>query len=329
MMGKKDSWLEEFLSKNVVGVLVGVLLVAVAAGVVITRAYFIKYGEVPGDPASWGQLGDYLGGVLNPVFGFLSVFALLVALVLQTRELKLSRESLKATLKEQAESSKALALQNKAIQRQSFEQTFFAWLGTYREVLREISGEEGAHGRAALKQIWLDWMTDYRWKSVSAVKRQKRPIMEVIANLMLGGLEGVSSSEQCQDVSRAAAAAWEKLYCLHEIQLDSVFRVLYRLLKWIDDQPVELLGDADKWLYTGIVRSQLSWIEMVFLFYNGMTQRGRKFKWLAERYAMFDNLTIESDVLLAIVKDFPMDGEGYCSSAFSSDMARAMEGRSD
>lgn len=79
----------------------------------------------------------------------------------------------------------------------------------------------------------------------------------------------------------------------------------------VDEQPREFLGEREKWLYAGIVRSQLSWIEMVFLFYNGMTVRGEKFKSLIERYALFDNLTIESDELLVILKECPMDSTGY------------------
>lgn len=139
--------LAEVLSDNAEGILVGVLAVAVAAALTVGGFYVVFFKEVPvsGDPASWGQLGDYLGGVLNPVFGFLSVFALLVALVLQTRELKLSRESLKLSREElklsrdeQAKAAEALALQNKAIQQQSFEQTFFSMLKLLSDLLDGI-----------------------------------------------------------------------------------------------------------------------------------------------------------------------------------------------
>jgi len=328
MGDKRDSWLEEFLSENVVGVLVGVLLVAVAAGVTITRAYFVKYGEVPGDPASWGQLGDYLGGVLNPVFGFLSVFALLVALVLQTRELKLSRESLalsqeelKLTREEQAKAAEALALQNKAIQKQSFEQTFFAWLGTYRQILGEVQERE-KRGREALKDMWQRELSgEYisGWDTLGLEGNSTIP--QALVSIGINSLNE-ARVEHYPVISRATGETWGMLYQTFEIQLDSLYRVLYRLLKWIDGQPAEFLSDNDKWLYVGIVRSQLSWIEMVFLFYNGMSARGAKFKPLIERYALFDNLTIHSDKLLTILKECPMDSTGYAPGAYNSDLAR-------
>lgn len=332
MSDKKENWLEGFLSENVVGILVGVLCIAVFAGWWVTRSYFAKFGALGSDAAAWGQLGDYLGGVLNPIFGFLSVFALLVALVLQTRELKLSRESLrlsqeelKLTREEQAKAAGALAAQNKAIQKQSFEQTFFAWLGTYRQILSEISYSE-EQGRDALRFIWQHALaSEYisGWDSYLS-HGESSALSGALVSLQLNSLEEVEAGHR-PVISRAAKEAWEVLYKEHETKLDSFYRVLYRLFKWIEEQPREFLGDREKWLYAGIVRSQLSWIEMVFLFYNGMTDRGAKFKPLIERYALFDNLTVESDHLLIILKECPMDVVGYGPSAFNSDEARKGE----
>lgn len=46
---------------------------------------------------NWGQLGDYFGGLLNPVFGFLSLLGLLVTLFLNQRELKITQIEAAAT----------------------------------------------------------------------------------------------------------------------------------------------------------------------------------------------------------------------------------------
>lgn len=141
----------------------------------VTLLYFGVFlgGPLLIGPATLGQAGDYFGGLLNPALSFLSVFALLVTLVLQNRELRLSREALKVSQTElelsrkaQVDSASALAEQNRAIQRQSFEQTFFAWLGTYQTLLGEISCRASApygvtdapihwlRGRPALKELW-------------------------------------------------------------------------------------------------------------------------------------------------------------------------------
>lgn len=170
MEESKDSGLAEFLSDNAERILVGFLALALFAAFLVAVAYFTLFLGPPLniEPAILGQAGDYFGGILNPVFGFLSVFALLVALVLQTRELKLSRESLalsreelKLSREEQAKAAEALALQNRAIHQQSFEQTFFSMLTLLASVLdsciaipnQSVRPETGRQALRAFLQI--------------------------------------------------------------------------------------------------------------------------------------------------------------------------------
>ncbi|WP_341743358.1 putative phage abortive infection protein [Azonexus hydrophilus] len=267
--------------------------------------------------AEWGQLGDYFGGTLNPIFGFISVVGLFLTILYQSREMRLSTEELR-------NSADALKSQNEAIRRQSFEQTFFAWLGTYRQILGEITHGE-KYGREALRAIWQPTLCSKDiagWDAYFAVAPNTgNALSDALLTFQLDSLNK-AGVEHYPVISKAANTAWIALYDQHENKLDSFYRVLYRLLKWIDEQPADLLQEKDKWLYVGIVRSQLSWIEMVFLFYNGMTAKGKNFKPLIERYALFDNLTIESDKLLGILKACPMDATGYAITAYSSDAAR-------
>lgn len=271
--------------------------------------------------AAWGQLGDFFGGTLNPIFGFISLVLLLGTFCFQIWELNLTRRELEQTTEAQKDSARALDNQNKAIKKQSFEQTFFAWLGTYRQLLGEVVSGDST-GRAALKTIW-DRYLEARSRTPT-ISSSHGGTSSVDAALLQLGLKHVRDADigHYPILAAGCRSSWDTLYRNHVIHLDSLFRVLYRLLKWIDDQPDESLSVADKWLYVGIVRSQLSWIEMVFLFYNGMTDRGIKFKPLIERYALFDNLTVESDKLLTILKECPMDSVGYSPAAFDSDMAR-------
>lgn len=59
------------------------------AGVIIALVWFIywlNFGDglnVSGDPAVWGQLGDYVGGILNPILSFISIIYLIYSLNLQ------------------------------------------------------------------------------------------------------------------------------------------------------------------------------------------------------------------------------------------------------
>lgn len=58
--------------------------------------YLWKFnGLAFGDTADvWGQMGDYFGGMLNPIFAFASFLALLYTIRIQSEELRMTREEL-------------------------------------------------------------------------------------------------------------------------------------------------------------------------------------------------------------------------------------------
>lgn len=71
--------------------------------------------------ATWGPVGDFFGGILNPVFAFLGLIMLLATLYQSQKELSLTR-------KEFAKSVEALDDQAKTQRQQRFENTFFSLL---------------------------------------------------------------------------------------------------------------------------------------------------------------------------------------------------------
>lgn len=94
--------------------------------------YFYKFhAALAGDSALWGQFGDFIGGVLNPTFGFLALVALLATFELQVRELRISAKELK-------NSADALLKQNETLRLQSFEATFFQLLHFHNESVSSI-----------------------------------------------------------------------------------------------------------------------------------------------------------------------------------------------
>lgn len=311
--------------------------------------------------AEFGQVGDFFGGVLNPIFAFLSFMGVVATLSYQRRELKASQEELRLSRAVQAQSVKA-------IESQRFEQTFFAWLNTYRELLSsvewQVKVETGSaafsevggvmSGRKALQNRWNwrlsahgiqdevirllehdEWDAEH-WSATdgeyggwdyyeedgggswSPSKLDQSDFNKVILSLL---------RQERQDVLiQAALKAWDRVYREEEFQLDSLFRSLYRLILWVDTQPH--LTIEDKWLYVSIVRSQLSSVEMGYLFYNGLTLRGANFKKLVNRYALFDNLSVESDFIFRVFREFPLDEQSYAPTAYSSDLARVALGLS-
>ena len=82
--------------KSAANLLFSLLLIAGFALVAAVWWYVRNFGPSPsGSREVWGQFGDYLGGTLNPIFGFLTLVAIVMTLAVQTRQLEVSHEQLK------------------------------------------------------------------------------------------------------------------------------------------------------------------------------------------------------------------------------------------
>jgi uncharacterized membrane protein len=67
------------------------LAIGAVAAVSVQAIYLYKFSSWPialsNDPAVWGQYGDYIGGLLNPIFSSLAFGGLVVTIVLQARQI--------------------------------------------------------------------------------------------------------------------------------------------------------------------------------------------------------------------------------------------------
>lgn len=333
---KKAGGLEDWLSRNTVSVLVWVAIGALLFALIVASLYVFVFRAPPvsADAATMGQVGDFFGGLLNPIFSFLSMLALLVALVIQGKELKLSRKELKLSRKEMRKSGEALEAQNSAIEHQRFEQTFFAWLGTYRgmlegleETIRHYRGAEitrtQLHGTRAL----LYWLNEAKTSVESRLTSiipdaERQEATEAVGTSSGATLIYLAQQGWGGQISKLSLDRWQETYDDNESQLGGLFRVLYRLLLWIDSHDAQKLTDAQKWLYVSIIRAQLSEAELVHLFFNSLTAKGAKLKRLIDKYALFDNLSVGSNPTCEVMKMAPPNGQGYAPSAYDSALAR-------
>lgn len=102
--------------------------------------------------------------------------------------------------------------------------------------------------------------------------------------------------------------------------LDHYFRHLYRIFKFIDESDDRIIDKVKKYEYTSIVRATLSQYELVMLFYNGFYHK--KFKTLAEKYALMNNLRIG---LLASDEDINLYGRKISEQySFEDDRGKNM-----
>ena len=88
---------------------------------IVAYIAFVVHYNATSQVVELGTLGDYVGGMLNPILAFASFIALLYTIKLQIDELKLTRDELSQSMKAQQDSANTLS-------QQRFEMTFFSLL---------------------------------------------------------------------------------------------------------------------------------------------------------------------------------------------------------
>ena len=113
-----------------------------------------------GSTGDWGTFGDFLGGLLNPAVGIATVYLILLNVRMQKQEMGYA-------LREMKNSNEALLKQNAAIEVQNFQNTFFNWLGAYRDLTNKVETTVSAggnpktcYGASAMRRIYVRTFTE-------------------------------------------------------------------------------------------------------------------------------------------------------------------------
>ncbi len=167
--------------------------------------------------------------------------------------------------KEELKASKnILEKQNKTLEKQQFESKLFSLIDIYNEIMKSFSKEDS--GKTFFAKIKEELHKDY---------------------------ESYAQPEYSEHAQYPSGARDYKTYYFnHKDNLAHYFRVLYRIFKFIDDYPTDILDEKEKWFYTKTVRSQLSEGELFILFYNAFSDYGENFKDLIERYNLLKHLPL-------------------------------------
>ena len=230
------------------------ILFALAAAAVILML-FVGINNVEKFQAM-GQWGDFFGGSLNPILTFLTFVGLLFTIALQRIELTLTRDEMKR-------SADALELQEKAVRKQSFEDTFFGMLNLHNSIVNSIDltdpvSDAVVRGRDCFRSFYTNLNKEYR------------------SNLDKSG--GKYTDIEILNIS------YENFWKKYQLELGHYIRYLFNIIRFVDQ------SDQAEPYHMKLVRAQLSDQELLLLFYNCTQARGKKFKILAEKHALFDNL---------------------------------------
>ncbi|WP_409784182.1 putative phage abortive infection protein [Acidovorax sp.] len=212
-----------------------------------------------------GPFGDFFGGMLNPIFTFLTFFGLIITIVIQRMELRLARVEYSKT---------AVALNTQAV-----ENTFFNALDLHHEIVSGLTFDPNIFPPdSTADALRLAGVSLPRKESVSG---------RAVFNAVITELRNRSATHE-QSFSQ-----YEFLQKKHNYVLGHYFRNLYQALKLVDRY--ENLEQKEKEKYAGILRSQLSSGELALLFLNcrpRMVDSG-EFRNLLVRYRMLEHLPLE------------------------------------
>ncbi|WP_338615743.1 putative phage abortive infection protein [Achromobacter sp. E1] len=259
----------------------------IAVGLFIYKFHSNPLSSETGD---WGTFGDFLGGIVNPVAGLVTIVLLVLTLRSQQDELEEQRRQLA---------------------KQSFDQSFFGWTSSYRELITELQLGDGSDSDPRLMGV----------VALDAMTRSELISTNLETSLLLKEYERSDAQVRerlCARKKNLVHAWWERQFAANEPQLGALIRTLYSLLRWVDSNPH--VSWLEKWDAVSILRARLSGPELRMIFFNGFLPEGQKFNEYVRRYALFDNLRLNGHnfVILAYRLNFhPFEPE-----SFNSDLAR-------
>jgi len=252
--------------------------------------YVVNFGSsLSSDRDDWGVFGDYLGGVLNPVIGLVTVFLVLI-------NVRLQRQELKNSLAEMRNSNDALKEQNASIELQNFQNTFFNWLNSYNNIASNIEVTvEGGHptykGYRALSHLYKHRLhNDYYFQSLFVnLSPSDRGLFRSSAM--------IEDGNSAINVELSCLRRWKEIKAEREDFFEGGFRSLIGIIEWAHLQPIDKIPENKKNEVFGIIRTQLTNAEKTFILYETW-KLDSTLREAVAKYKLLDSLENIDDTLV-------------------------------
>lgn len=205
---------------------------------------------------NWGQYGDFMGGVLNPILSFVAIMGVLVTIVIQHNELKETRKEFKR-------SADALDKQSTSLNIQNFEAAFFNLLDLHNEIVNGQVLTGDANGK---QENGRECFNYYYFKLIDNALNIKE-VVELIPN------------DKLVDYSYKTFDKKSKK------NLEQYFRNLYSTLRFVEKSDI-----SNKEYYYELFKAQLSGFELALIFYDGVFGSDQGSKNLIERSSLLENI---------------------------------------
>ncbi|MCG3675602.1 putative phage abortive infection protein [Aliarcobacter butzleri] len=237
-----------------------------------------------------GAFGDFFGGMINPLLTFCTFMALLMTIILQQKELSLTREELSETKKATKDSAQALREQSNSLKIQNFETTFFSMINLHNQIInnvdllklrnpaghepaqklkltdKEINGElQATKTKASPEKYYytiLDEKVDIEEDNDYNGKKAILKLFE-ICNAYIKQKESKNIKE-----------LYDNFYKEYNVIIGHYFRNFYQILKFVNKKYKNKYKKQK--FYTNILRAQLSNAELGLLLINAISDHGSK-----------------------------------------------------
>lgn len=243
----------------------------------LLAAYVISFGQNgwSTSPDSWGQLGDYVGGLLNPLVAVFALVALVTSVKLQRSELAATREELRA-------SKRVAEEQAQTMEQQRREQRFFDFLNLYQQTLATVDAD-GKFGKTAFRH-WassqaIQFSFIYDFMKYGFEPYQQRPQTPKNGRETLRQVQNPTFVQLTAD---RVVRQWGNFSPI----LDHYFRTVFAILR--EAHPT--LGE-EHFRYVKLFRAQLSRDELALLAFNLLfDDEGAKMRDLVQKYGLLKHL---------------------------------------
>ena len=261
------------------------------------------------DSSERGQFGDMFGAV-NALFSGLAFAGLIITLILQKTELGLQRDELEQTRAELKNQRKEFEIQNETLKIQQFESALYNMLQLQQQIVNDLSYDTKI-------ESYSDTTARGTWSIVVKGRDLFRFSFEQLKHHYTGIDGERRTTDGMKGILENLGLSYYTDYTTPSYY-DHYFRHLYRILKFIDGN--EDLTFEEKYKYVGDVRGTLSRYELVWIYYNLLSNsKFAEFKRMVEDYSLLKNLN-ESFLALSKENDkiVRMKGkEHFASAGFS------------
>jgi hypothetical protein len=282
---KSDSPKPDELAKATTGLTEAAVEMTKATAELVKATSLLKEPAKDKSPPHWGEslgtIGDFFGGIMNPILGIFTVAGLAYTIILQQAGMSASKtQSFETTF------FNLLDLHNKIVQDLRFDPSMIP-LGSESDF--ETQRFQEGFNRVRLGRHYLQNETDT--KNLIVGRQVFLAVLKRITQGVKDKKEEVSVSHRPQR-DQDEVTVYHRLQRDHNDVLGHYFRNLYQLLKLVDRFAPEL---DDPSYYSSIIRAQLSTSELKLLFYNCLNRMvdDGQFKTLVIRYRLLEHLPIK------------------------------------